>query len=69
MTTKESNIESFISAYSKCVAGVRESELREFFKILEVDGYDAEYLNMCSGSHIMDCWLLWNEARNMRIMQ
>lgn len=69
MITNESNIESFITAYGKCVAGVRESELREFFKILEVDGTDGDYMNVCSGSHIMDCWDLWNEARNMRIMK
>ena len=35
----------------------------------EIWNTDGDYMNACSGSHIMDCWDLWNEARNMRIMK
>ena len=54
------NEELFIIEYSKNVSNVSSSELRQF---LEQDLLDTGYEGLDMGSHMMDCWSLWNAAR------
>lgn len=46
----------FIESYGKCISLVDEETLIEFFNVGD------NYMNVNSGSHIMDCWCLWQSA-------
>lgn len=52
--------EAFIKSYLASVGNASEDELKQFCKIIAEGG---DYMVLGSGSHLMDCWQLWQSAR------
>ena len=57
------NQEAFIDSCLNIFTMVEEDEIKEFFINLRDDKL-ANVVAMPNGVHIMDCWLLWNEAQS-----
>lgn len=57
------NQEAFIDSYLNIFVMVEEDEIKEFFINLRDDKL-ANVEAMQNGVHILDCWLLWNEAQS-----
>ena len=60
---QDTNREGFIRSYGNVCACVTEERLREFLAIEAVGG-DYYKAFGGEGTHMMDCWLLWNLGRN-----
>lgn len=60
--SQDTNREDFIKSYGNDIAMVSEEMLREFLAMKAV-GDDYYEAFGSEGTHMMDCWLLWNHAR------
>jgi hypothetical protein len=68
MNTLNENQQAFIKAYSDDVAMVSDEYLVEFFRLKEIGGDYYEVFSS-EGSHMEDCWSLWNSALDYQAQQ